>query len=241
LSAFRSFAVLGLCVPLVASSMPVPPETPPALLPEIDEMRLALEAAPAHLRDGAGVFVLEASGYREARASRNGFNCLIEREVAAAFEPRCFDAEGSATLLPVTLFRAARRARGVPRTALDREVAERYRRHEFLAPRRAGVCYMLSSQNVVVVDRVTQKVQRVGPRLLFYAPNVGSEDLGATPDLEARLLVTDELSAGAMIVVPVASARRTRVHYFSPENQGPLTRARDEKIAEAVPRHGLDD
>jgi len=240
LSALRN-VILGLCVPLLASAMPLPPEAPPTLLDEMDEMRLALEAAPAHLRDDAGVYVLEGTGYRAARASRNGFNCLIERELPTAFEPRCFDAEGSATLLPVALFRAAQRARGVPRAAIDREVAARFRRQEFSAPRRAGVCYMLSPQNVVVVDRAAQKVQRVGPRLLFYAPNLGSADLGATPDLEARLLVTDELSAGAMIVVPVASARRTRAHYFSPENQGPLSHTRDEKLAEVVPRHGLDD
>ncbi len=200
---------------------------------------MALEAAPAHLRDEAGVYALEASGYRLLRASRNGFHCLIERETADAFEPRCFDDEGSATVLPVALFRAEQRARGVAQSVIDREVADRFRRGQFIAPRRVGICYMLSTHNVVVVDRGADRVQRVGPRLLFYAPHLSNAAVGATPDLESRLLVIDEQSATAMIVVPVVSAKRTRSNYFSPGSTSPLSRSRSATLPDAAPRHAL--
>jgi hypothetical protein len=118
------------------------------------------------------------------RESANGFNCLVTREIPAAFEPRCYDAEGSASLLPVLLFRAGQRAKGATGADIDREVEARYSRGEYFAPRRVGVCYMLSMRNIVVVDRSISLVGRVGPRLMFYAPNLRYEDFGATPDLD---------------------------------------------------------
>src|SRR6185295_11444293 len=111
-------------------------------LPEPEEIAAALEAAPEHLRAGAGVYVLEKDGYRLARASRNGFHCLIDRDLGIAFEPKCFDIEGSDTLLPVIRFRAERRAHDVAERDIDRLVAARFARGEFVAPRRVGICYM---------------------------------------------------------------------------------------------------
>ena len=163
--------------PSIAAALPVQKDLPPILV-ESQETTAALEAAPEHLRSDAGVYVLDSMGYRRVRASRNGFNCLIERDLPGAFEPRCFDAEGSATLLPVIFYRAEQRARGATRAYIDRQVKERYEKGEFIAPRRVGICYMLSARNAVID---AGKVQRVGPRLLFYAPNLSNADLGATP------------------------------------------------------------
>ena len=212
---------LGLCL----STTPTKPDELTPSLSESEEILAALEAAPAHLRDGAGVYVLEKFGYRHARESVNGFNCLVEREIAAAFAPKCFDSEGSATLLPVILFRTEQRKRGVQRAHTEREVAARYARQAFLAPRRIGICYMLSTRNLVVIDRAMGKVWRVGPRLMFYAPNLRSADVGATPDLAARFTIADEATQSAMIIVPVASERRTRTYYFSPDDLSPLASA----------------
>jgi hypothetical protein len=221
--------------PLAAFALPAQKDFPP-LLVESQETTAALEAAPEHLRPDAGVYVLDSMGYRRVRASRNGFNCLIQRDVPGAFEPRCFDAEGSATLLPVIFFRAEQRARGATRAYIDREVNERYQKGEFIAPRRVGICYMLSARNAVEEGG---KVTRVGPRLLLYAPNVSNADLGTTPDLESRVVVVDEASATAMIVVPVTSARRTRINYLSPDDMNPLSRTQDETVAESGPRDAL--
>jgi len=223
--------------PLTALALPAQKDFPP-LLVESQETAAALDAAPEHLRPDAGVYVLDSTGYRRVRASRNGFNCLIQRDVTGAFEPRCFDAEGSATLLPVIFFRAEQRSRGATPAYIEREVKERYLKGEFLAPRRVGICYMLSTRNAVVEGG---KVARVGPRLVFYAPNISNADLGATPDLESRMMVVDEASATAMIIVPVASARRTRSNYLSPDDMTPLSRQQDDTVAESGPRDALGD
>jgi hypothetical protein len=230
-----SWPCLLVAFPLVAGAASAQKDFPP-LLVESQETSAALEAAPEHLRPDAGVYVLDSTGYRRVRASRNGFNCLIERDLPGAFEPRCFDAEGSATLLPVIFFRAEQRSRGAMRSYIEREIKERYQKGEFIAPRRVGICYMLSARNAVVEGG---KVARVGPRLLFYAPNLSNADLGSTPDLESRLLVVDEASASAMIVVPVTSARRTRNSYLSPDDASPLSHQQDETVAESGPRDAI--
>jgi hypothetical protein len=221
--------------PLGTGAVPAQKDFPP-LLVESQEIAAALEAAPEHLRPDAGVYVLTSMGYRRVRESRNGFNCLIARDLPGAFEPRCFDAEGSATLLPVVFYRAEQRSRGATRLYIDRQVKERYQKGEFIAPRRVGICYMLSTRNAVVDN---ERVSRVGPRLLFYAPNLSNADLGSTPDLESRMMVVDEASATAMIVVPVTSARHTRINYLSPDDMTPLTQAPAGTVAESEPRDAL--
>jgi hypothetical protein len=213
----------------------------PASLPQTEEIDVALEAAPDHLRAGAGVYVLEAGGYRLARASRNGFHCLIEREMPTAFEPKCFDAEGSDTVLPVILFRAEQRARGVVEGEIDRAVTARFDRGEFVSPRGVGICYMLSTRNVVVTDRASHAVARVGPRLMFYAPYIRNADLGAAPAMDSRVMVTQEGSQSAMIVVPVVSAERIRTYYLSPDGLTPLTRSPAVADADAPRRESLHD
>jgi hypothetical protein len=136
----------------------------------------------------------------------------------------------------VIFYRAEQRARGATRAYIERQVKERYEKGEFIAPRRVGICYMLSSRNAVVDNG---RVARVGPRLLFYAPNLSNADLGSTPDLESRMLVVDEASAAAMIVVPVTSARRTRTNYLSPDDMTPLTQTPDDTVADSGPRDAL--
>lgn len=235
----RHSLILSLSALVVCSSAhPMGADELPPLLPESEEIDAALEAAPPHLRSDAGVYVLGSDGYRRVRESRNGFNCLIERDVATAFEPRCFDAEGSATLIPVALFRAEQRARGVPAARIAVEVRERYARAEFTPPRRVGICYMLSPRNLVA-DGAADKVMRVGPRLMFYAPNLSSADFGATPDLSSRFLIGDEATQSAMIIVPVASTRRTRVNYLFPDDPSPLTQAPATVSNDTTPRNSL--
>jgi hypothetical protein len=196
----------SIAIALCLSAAPTNAEGLPPLLSESEEIRAALEAAPLHLRDGAGVYVLEKSGYRLARESRNGFNCLIERAFVDAFEPECFDAEGSATLLPVVTYRAQERARGITNLQIDLAVAAGYESGQLIAPRRVGICYMLSDRNVVVLDRKSAKVGPVGPHLMFYSPNLRNKDFGATPDLASHFLIAEEGTPGAMIIVPVTNA-----------------------------------
>src|SRR5215472_17197242 len=64
------------------------------------EMALALSAAPEHLRAAAGLYALEADGFRQVRESKNGFTCIVNRDHPLNLKPTCFDAEGTATIVP---------------------------------------------------------------------------------------------------------------------------------------------
>jgi hypothetical protein len=77
------------------------------LLPEAEEIQLALEAAPEHLRAAATVYVFGEEGYRKVRSGTNGFTCLVNRDGNQSgdndLKPTCLDAEGSRNILPVML------------------------------------------------------------------------------------------------------------------------------------------
>jgi hypothetical protein len=180
-----------------------PPAEMPKLLPEAEEIQAALEAAPPHLRDGAGVYVLKPAGYVCVRESRNGFTCVVERSVASSFEPECFDAEGTETVLPVVLYRAELRAKGESLSDIDHAVGDAYMSGRFRAPRRTGICYMLSTKNVVLVDRDSGKVGPAPPHLMFYVPYLKNADFGATPDFASHFIVADEGTPTALLIVPV--------------------------------------
>ena len=71
----------------------------PELIEREREIAEALAAGPTTIRGQAGIYVLTSAGFELVRDSGNGFHCLVERSQPGAFEPQCFDAEGSSTLL----------------------------------------------------------------------------------------------------------------------------------------------
>src|SRR3981081_3249589 len=85
--------MLALSAPALASGPPAAPPDHP-LFPRELEIELALNAAPAHLRDGAAVWVLDSTGYVKAREGRNAFSCIVSRRGGDVF-PVCWDAEGA--------------------------------------------------------------------------------------------------------------------------------------------------
>jgi hypothetical protein len=175
-----------------------------AVTSEDEEILIALSAAPEHLRAAAGVYVLRPTGFVRVRESRNGFNCLINRELPDSFEPECFDAEGSATLVPIILYQTKLRSQHRSAEEIARAVGLGFSSGRFRAPGHTGICYMLSTRNVVVMDRKTGRVGAVGPHLMFYAPYSLNTEFGATPDLKAHFLIADEGTPFAMAIVPVS-------------------------------------
>jgi hypothetical protein len=91
----------------------------PELLPREKEIELALSAAPEHLRKAAGVYVLERNGFVKARESTNGFTCIVNRDHPLSLKPVCFDAEGTATILPKILRVGELLMQGVPMSQID--------------------------------------------------------------------------------------------------------------------------
>lgn len=157
----------------------------PALFPRDKEIELALSAAPEHLRKGAGVYILERNGYVKVRESTNGFTCIVNRDHPLSLKPVCFDAEGTATILPKILRVGELLMQGKPVSEIDTEIAEGFRTGKYISPRRAGVAYMLSG-DIRNYNPHTGKVDSFPSHVMFYAPNLTNADLGTTPEALAK-------------------------------------------------------
>ena len=157
----------------------------PELLPRQKEIDLALSAAPEHLRKNAGVYVLEQRGFVKARESTNGFTCIVNRDHPMNQKPVCFDAEGTATVLPKILRVGELLMQGKTMSEINSDTAEGFRTGKYIAPRRAGVAYMLSG-DIHSFNPRTGKVESFPPHVMFYAPNVTNADLGVTAEALAK-------------------------------------------------------
>jgi hypothetical protein len=160
---------------------PITAQPLPELLPREKEIELALSAAPEHLRKGAAVYVLERNGFVKIKDSTNGFTCIVNRDHPLNQKPVCFDAEGTATILPKILRVGELLMQGKPMSKIDAEIAEGFRTGQYISPRRTGVAYMLSG-DIRSFNSRTGKVESFPPHVMFYAPNLTNADLGTTPE-----------------------------------------------------------
>lgn len=186
---FTAFLIWGDIGSTLAQSAPsdtkrlsvASPQAAPELLPRQKEIELALSAAPEHLRQGAAVYVLERSGFVKVRKSTDGFTCIVNRDHPLNQKPVCFDAEGTATILPKILRVGQLLMQGEPISKIDAEIAEGFRTGKYISPRRPGVAYMLSG-DIRNFNPRTGKVESFPPHVMFYAPNLTNADLGTTPE-----------------------------------------------------------
>lgn len=154
--------------------------TLPAGIPRLDrnqEIAMALGAAPLELRADAGVYVLEGAGFVQVRAGRNGFNCLVERDINV-IAPVCYDAEGSRTTLQASLERARLMMSGVDGASLDRMIDAEYRAGRLHPPAKPGIAYMLSNDFVRIDPKTGEKKVLYPPHVMAYAPYLRNEDIG---------------------------------------------------------------
>lgn len=165
-------------------------------LPRDLEIQLALSALPPHLRENATVYVLNpAKGFEVARRGTNGFHALVARTGDDTFRgtwslkayrddilyPVSFDEAGAKAQLRVFFDAAEMQARGIPPEELKRIIQERYRKHYYKAPERAGVSFMLSPilRTYVNPDATEDVVTANIPHVMYYAPNVSESEVGA--------------------------------------------------------------
>lgn len=168
------FLLLGMVLSSAAQA-----QDTPEVLPRACEIDLALRAAPPHLRDDAGLYVYTADGYQRHRASGNGFTCLVNRDDPRSLKPTCYDAAGTAAIVPKVLHTGALLAAGTPMPEIYAELAAGFAEGTFALPARPGVAYMLSDYN----RPFNPQAGRHGwfpPHLMFYAPNLTNEDIGMT-------------------------------------------------------------
>lgn len=186
-----AFAIVaaGLLGPSTGASQTVRPtlDQMPAAL----ETRFALSALPPALRDQATVYLLDpAKGYRLARQGTNRLTCLVERTVWEWAElrddiyiPLCYDAAGTRAHLRVMMDVAELRAKEMSAEAIKSEVERRYRSKIYRAPARPGLSYMIAPVFRALGPPDMKMHTMAMPHLMFYAPGVTNEDIGARPVL----------------------------------------------------------
>jgi hypothetical protein len=164
-------------------------------LPRDLEIQLALSALPPHLRDNATVYVLNPDkGFEVARKGTNGFHAFVARTGDDAFRgswplteyrddilyPISFDAAGAKEPMRVFFDAAEMQAKGTPPGELKKIIKDRYKTGYYKAPERAGISYMLSPiLRTYFNPEESNKVVTINyPHVMYYAPNISSEDIG---------------------------------------------------------------
>ena len=179
-----------------------------ATVPRARQIQLAMSAAPAEISSGATIYVLGVHGFERARAGRNGFSCLVDRyvenHVGKSLEPKCFDGEGTRTLLPVSLRTEALRAEGRSESEIAADITAGYKSGRFHAPRKPGLIYMMSPYNILARGPDNTDFGHVAGHLMFYAPYMTLRDLGYRSPTKGMLPILADPGTPytMMIVVP---------------------------------------
>src|SRR5262245_9051460 len=166
-------------------------ETTIEQMPAKLETRFTLSALPPAMRDKATVYLLDPKkGYRLSRQGTSGMTCLVERTVWEwvdfrndIYIPLCYDAVGTKAHLRVIMDAATLRAQGMSPVALKAEIEKRYQDKTYKAPGKAGLSYMVAPVMRALGPPDMKLHTMAMPHLMFYAPGITNEDIGATPEL----------------------------------------------------------
>jgi hypothetical protein len=166
------------------------PAKPLEKMPAELETRYALSAVPATMRDRASVYLLDpTSGYRLSRRGTSGVTCLVQRTPWEQGEyrddiyfPVCFDVTGSNSYYLQVILDAARlRAQGKDYNALRADIEKRYASGIYEPLTKAGVSYMVGPVYRAVGPGGAVQTMSM-PHLMFYAPRVTNDDIGAAAE-----------------------------------------------------------
>jgi hypothetical protein len=177
------------------------------LLPRELETELALNAAPAHLREGASVLVLGSTGYVTAKQGASAFTCLVSRRGGDLF-PVCWDAEGTRALLPIDVDDAKLRLQGKSGAEIDQTIAAGFAAGDYHAPSRAGLAYMLSPLRYRIDARGQITRSSPNPHVMFYGPNLTDADIGG---LRGSVAFMNKVGPDGMIIVPLGQTERETI------------------------------
>jgi hypothetical protein len=198
-------------------------------LPRDLEIQLALSALPPDLRDGATVYVLNPDkGFEVARKGTNEFHALVARTYDDAARGSWeFKAYRDDVLVPVSFDEAASRqqmrvlfdisemqANGTPPGKLKKIIKARYKGGHYKAPKRTSVMYMLAP--ILRTYKNADKGEKVStlnvPHVMYSAPNVTNEDIGAKPDHISMYPMVDYPGPHGRIIQPVGVSEREAIN-----------------------------
>jgi len=165
------------------------------------EIRLAVDALPPHLREGAGIWILGASGYVKVKDAANAFTCIVSRR-GGNFYPVCFDEEGTRTILPAFMDDATLRLKGESEESVERHIANGFAQGTYRPPARPGIAYMLSPATYLLNNG---KLSRTVAHVMFYAPYLTDADIGGVMGKSAFV---DRPGPHGMIIVPAGQKER---------------------------------
>ena len=219
MNCMKVFVVGALSTGLLSSTVAIQavaqelPKVYDASMPRQQQITLAESAAPPEVSSQATIYVLGSKGYEKAREGSNGFSCVVGRHFVkpteTTIEPQCFDAEGSRTLLPVYLHGEELRTSGKSEAEIKADIASGYKEGRYKYPSKPGFLYMMSSQNRL--SAIPEHGTGIfPPHLMFYAPNMTTEDIGFDTQSLAKLDYLGMTHPGAgdnlIVVIPMASA-----------------------------------
>jgi hypothetical protein len=165
------------------------------------EVRLATNALPKDLRDGATVLALEAGGYVKVRTGTNPFTCIVSRR-GGNFYPVCFDEEGTRTILPAFADDAVLRLKGVEDSEVARQLAMGFEDGRYRPPAKPGIAYMLSPATYMLEAGT---LARTPPHTMFYAPFMTNAEIAGMP---GRSAFVDRPGPHGMIIVLAGQRER---------------------------------
>ncbi len=175
----RCLLPLLLCVSTAAAQRPYPAK--PILLPDAEEIALAMTAAPAEISGKADIYSFRDARPVKIRAGSNGAACMVARDYhdGSAY-PICYDAEGVRTRMQRELMENGLRLQGVAEEEIVKRVAAAYESGALKRPERMTVAYMMSPKQVIFSSAKAEGV-RVGswwPHLMISAPHLTADGLG---------------------------------------------------------------
>src|ERR671918_2803235 len=104
---YRLWPAFAVVITFAASAGAHAQLTVATVLPRDREIELAIAAAPPDVGSKATVYVFTSQGYEKARDGENGFTCLVNRDSELegyhVLKPTCWDAHGSATIVPAII------------------------------------------------------------------------------------------------------------------------------------------
>ena len=181
-------------------------QAPPAihkLLPESEEIAMALEAALPNVSSGATVYVLRRGGHVVARPGTNGFTCLVQRDHAESLYPICYNPEASRSILPVQLEHQRLREQGKTRPEIDRAIKSGFDNGTFKAPGANAIAYMMSPHQVIYAGETGPRVGQYRPHLMLYMPYATRESIGLDASLDKQVFLQSSGEPNAHLIVPL--------------------------------------
>ena len=227
-NAMRRAAKITLALPIIAIgligvSAPLSRATETTIeqMPAKLETQFALSALPPAMRDQATVYLLDRKmGYQLSRPGTSGVSCLVERTAWEQpdfrndiYVPLCYDAEGTKTYLKVIMDVAALRIQGMNPVALKAEIQNRYKNKTYKTPEKPGLSYMAAPIMRTWMNPDWTVHTMPVPHLMFYAPNLTNEDIGAVPNADHSFpfIFKEGIAEQSHIIHLVGEAEKTKI------------------------------